>query len=333
LKLDFVGLLKGLWNTAKTESKPKNPMFENLVNSFTSQLFSIENWNRWFEEKRSAINEIPKLAWAHIENSFSITKVAFSTISSTIGNIGSQARSWLDVNILAPVLNAWETFKSGLIENPTLKAFGEFLKDPLGYIWNSIFQTANADTGDGPKTATVSIMVDTRTADQAIVDVSRNITNLTQILPQINLQNNQAFKVLSATAKGIMNLEDLKPQIQLKNREAFDVIAATAKEIMQLEDLEPNIKVKFSGSGTISGAASGSIRIARQGMNEILGQDTTIYAHAGEHVKITPAQQTKENLLGSSNNTIHIHQHLLNREIVQTLNIEKGRMVSKHGPS
>jgi hypothetical protein len=88
-----------------------------------------------------------------------------------------------------------------------------------------------------------------QTADASILEVSRGITDLTVIQPQISLKNKDATKVLSATAKGIMNLEDLKPQIQLKNRDAFEVIAATAKEIMDLEDLTPTIHVQVEYDG------------------------------------------------------------------------------------
>ena len=47
-------------------------------------------------------------------------------------------------------------------------------------------------------------------------------------------------------------------------------------------------------------------------MNEILAQDTVIYAHKGEHASIRPGVS---GTVGSSGDVVHIHLELNGREI------------------
>jgi hypothetical protein len=188
------------------------------------------------------------------------------------------------------------------------------------------------------------IVADNKPAFKAVDAVAKRISTLTNISPAISLLNNTAIKTVDVVAKRINSLESIKPQITLLNNKAFKSVDAVAKRIMSLENLKPVIKVKFTGEGKLkaTGSASlsgsGSIKIARHGLHEVLSEDTTILAHKGEKVDISPfggagqpnftSNREQVGNAGASNPgiiQIFLANILMDRQIIREYNMQVGK--------
>jgi len=173
------------------------------------------------------------------------------------------------------------------------------------------------------------------TAAIKITDVvAKRIDSLTTIKPLISLQNKVAIRNTDVVAKRIDDLTGLKPSISLTNTKALKVVDAVAKRIDSLNNIPVTVKVKFSGSGTISGAASGSIKVAQHGMHEQLKENTLILAHKGEAVDINPHPTSNSNAVTGNSGTIIVNLTNVNsdRETTRVFRRKLGEHQFRFGP-
>jgi hypothetical protein len=116
-----LGTGKATWWTTQVEPR---------IHNFLEMLTSVENWNRYFEEKKAAFGEIPKLFMAHIENAFTTIVVKPTT----------DLYVWLSKNIGEPITKAVKQFT----DHPIIQGIYKLVTDPIGAIFDLIKYLGNA---------------------------------------------------------------------------------------------------------------------------------------------------------------------------------------------
>lgn len=177
------------------------------------------------------------------------------------------------------------------------------------------------------------ITLDDSAAGNTLAGLANTIVGLENLQPEISLQDKEAGKTLSGVAKTIEGLTNIKPKISLQNKGAIHAVDTVAQRIEDLGNINPTVHVGISGPGAqfVEGAA--------HGMHKTLAKDTLIQAHKGERVDIGPSKDIQNGFTNFSapdtGNTgtvvVHNHNHYLEREVIQIMNIEKGRMISRMG--
>lgn len=175
-----------------------------------------------------------------------------------ISNIFTEVHNWLAVNVIRPIMLAWQGIVDLITSIFTVgettvdgkdNAEGKGLIDQIiDSLLGGIFGTAHADDSTITEGTNVPIQFVVTTnilqASEQITAVAQTIIGLGNLKPQINLQSSSAGTVLSAVANTILGLQNLQPQISLQNQNALNLIATTGQRIADLENLEPQISLQ-----------------------------------------------------------------------------------------
>jgi len=343
----FTGLSKwfiNLWNTvpAKAFSNLGTNIFKLITSAFT-------DLEKWFVGLWSKIPSQP-----FINFGANIWKL----ITQGIGNVGK----WITDNIVTPITNAINKLKSLLPKPGGLPVDSNTPNNQPRKPPRAFNQAFLQGDGEIPQARATTLQINNTAAIRAIDVVAKRIASLstiqaviklantaaikitdvvakridslTTIKPLISLQNKVAIRNTDVVAKRIDDLTSIKPSISLSNTKALKVVDAVAKRIMGLEKLNPtvNVKVKFSGSGSISGAAHGSIKVAQHGMHEQLKENTLILAHKGEAVDINPHPNSNAAFGNSGTIVVNLTNVNSDRETTRVFRRKLGENQFRFGP-